>query len=233
MDKNRLWMLGSVLVMAAVLVLGVLLGIQPQLAAVTAADDARTSVEASNAGQAAVLAKLKSDFEGIGKLKADLVPLQASVPTGTEMPAFVNQLNSLAGTAQVTFTGMTVANAQPYTPMLPPVAPVAAGAATTPAPTPPPGAVAPLAASTAGVPPVTSPLITTGNFASMALQISVTGSYGNVLTFVNGLQTGKRLLLVSGLTTAPADTPGIVKATISGLVYVLVPPATNTPTAAK
>ncbi len=233
MNKNRLWVIASVLVMVLVLVLGVVVGIQPQLAATAAANEQRASVEASNAGQAAVLAQLKKDYAGIDKLKEELAPLSDSVPQGTEMPAFVNQLDALAGASQVTLTGITVADAVPYAPVAAPaVAPVVTGGAT-PAPTPTPAPAPSATAPAAGVPPVTNPQITAENFASLAVSISVSGSYGNALNFVNGLQTGKRLFLVSGLSTTQGDTPGIVTATITGLVYVLVPPVTAAPAAAR
>ncbi|TFC13981.1 hypothetical protein E3O19_11625 [Cryobacterium algoritolerans] len=232
MNKNRLWMIASVLVMVLVLLLGVVLGVQPQLASAAAADEQRASVEASNAGQATVLAQLKKDFAGIDKLKTELAPLSDSVPRGTEMPAFVNQLDALSGASQVTLTGITVADAVPYAPVAAPVvaAPAAKeGEAATPTPS--------AAPSTAGVPPVTNSSITAENFASLALTVTVSGSYGNALNFVNGLQTGKRLFLVSGLSTSKDAVAGrgadTVVATITGLVYVLVPPATAAASAAK
>lgn len=226
MDKNRLWMIGSVLVMAVVLVGGALLGLQPQLAAAAAANEQRISVEASNAGQAAVLAQLKKDFEGIDALKAELAPLSASVPSGTRMPAFVKQLDALAGMTQVTLDGFTVSEATPYAPVEAPAATVADPAAAAAAP-PTDAAAVP----TAGVPPVRNEQITADNFASMAVTVTVSGSYGNALNFVNGLQNGERLFLVSGLTTTSQDAGeeesngGNVSAVITGLVYVLVPPA--------
>lgn len=221
MDKNRLWTIGCILVMVAVLVGGIFLGVQPQLAAAAAANQQRESVEASNAGQAAVLEQLKTDFDGIDVLKAELEPLSASVPSGTRMPALVNQIHALAGATQVTLDGLTVSDATPYTPVEAP----AAESESEPPAEPTPATAAP----TAGVPPVTSPLITAANFASLAVTVTVTGSYGNALNFVNGLQTGDRLFLVTGLTTtaeAPAEgeeSTGEVTAAISGLVYVLVP----------
>ena len=231
MDKNRLWMIGSVLVMVLVLVLGVVVGIMPQLAAKATADTERASVETSNAGQSQVLAQLKKDFEGIEALKDELAPLSASVPSGTEMPAFVNQLDALAIETQVTLTGITVADAVPYAPVAAPVeAEVVAESGSTPTPTPSPSEAA--IEPGAGVPPVTNSQITGDNFASLAVTVSVKGSYGNALRFVNGLQTGKRLFLVSGLTTTletadeGAASTGDVTATVVGLVYVLVPAAT-------
>lgn len=232
MDKNRIWVIGSVVVMVAVLVMGVLLGIQPQLAAVATANDARVAVEASNTGQASVLAQLKTDFAGIDALKANLVPLTTSVPSGTKIPDFVSQLDALAGATSVTLAGMTVADAMPY-------APPAALAAT--------GTPDAAAGASAGGPASTSPLtnaqITATTFASLAVTITITGSYAHALDFVSGLQSGQRLYLVTGLTTTALDAPapssgtvaavttktvatGEVTATITGLVYVLIPRAT-------
>ncbi|TFC91824.1 MULTISPECIES: hypothetical protein [Cryobacterium] len=225
MNKNRLWTISSVLVMVLVLMLGVLLGIQPQLAATSAANDQRISVQASNAGQAAVLVQLKEDFAGIDKLKADLAPLSDSVPNGTDIPAFVNQLDALASASQVTLTGITVADAVPYAPV---VAPVEAATETTQDATPEPTTSA-APAPTAGVPPVTNPQITVDNFASLAVSITVSGSYANALNFVSGLQTGSRLFLVSGISTSKEAESVDVTATITGLVYVLVPPASAAP----
>ena len=246
MDKNRLWVVGSVLVMAAILALGFVLGIQPQLAAASAANLDRATVEATNAEQSAVLAQLKEDFAGLEAVRAELAPLALSVPSGTEMPAFVTQLSELAAQSEVTLTAITVADALAYAPVVAPV--VADPAAEVPAegedtasePVPAEAAAAPIA--TAGVPPVTDPRITASSFASLAVQITIKGDYNRVLVFVNGLQTGTRLVLVSGLSTveadpsagappadpdaaAPAAVAGLVDATISGLVYVLIPEA--------
>jgi Tfp pilus assembly protein PilO len=234
-DKNRLWVVASVLAMSAILALGFILGIQPQLAAAAAANTERASVEATNSAQAAVLGQLKKDFAGIDKVRAELAPLNLSVPAGTEMPAFVNQLSELAGQSQVKLTGITVSEAQAYAPVVAPVAAVPAAAApaadanATAQPTPTPTVVA-----TAGVPPVVDARITSTNFASMGVQVQVKGDYGRVLDFVSGLQAGSRLFLVSGVSTVAATgspdgakpiSGGTVDATITGLVYVLVPPA--------
>ena len=237
MDKNKIWLIGSVLAMVLILALGGLLVVQPQLAAAAVADVDKTAVEASNAGQAAVLDQLRQDFAGIDVLRAELAPLNESVPSGTEMPAFVNQLDALASASQVTLTEISVADAVPYAPVVAPVAaaPTAESGATTsasPSPSPTPSAVA--IAPTAGVPPVTSAEITAANFASLEVTVKVSGSYGNALNFVDGLQTGKRLFLVTGYSTAAVtgadgQTSTDVAATVTGLVYVLVPPTPAVP----
>lgn len=238
MDRNRLWVIGSVLVMCAILALGFVLGIQPQLQAAAAAQSERATVEATNAQHATVLAQLKEDFAGIDDVRAALVPLNLSVPSGTEMPAFVNQLSELAAQSQVTLTAIRVEDAQAYAPVVAPTvadpvatAPAADAGTTAESATAEPAAAAPVA--TAGVPPFVDSRITAANFASLGVQLQVTGDYNRVLDFVSGLQSGTRLFLVSNLgTTAAAGSTGApvadgtVDATISGLVYVLVPTTT-------
>jgi Tfp pilus assembly protein PilO len=245
-DKNRLWIIGSVLVMVVVVALGWVVGIQPQLAATAIANDQRVSVEQANAAQQASLDKLKEDFKGIDKLNQELAALSKSVPSGTDVPDYVDQLDALASANHVTLKGLTVADAEAYTPVAL-VAPAAAAvpaapagsAAPTPAPTP---TTAPAPVAAPGAPPVTNAKITAANFASLSVQITISGTYSDVLRFVNGLQTGTRLFLVSGVSTtaakgssaavdskAPAPGPArdrIVDGAISGLIYSIVTPTT-------
>ena len=240
MDKNRLWVIGSVLVMVAILALGYVLGIQPQLKSASAARTERLTVVATNAEQALVLAQLKKDFAGIDLVRNELAPLALSVPRGTEMPAFIDQLSALAGRSQVTLSTIGVSEPVAYASVAPPVAEAPVADASPADGVAADAAVADLVAAapvaTAGVPPVVNSSITAANFASLSVQISIKGDYSRVLDFVNGLQTGSRLFLVSGLTTsvvaaegaaegvAPVAS-GTVDATITGLVYVLVPDA--------
>lgn len=227
MDKNRIWLIGSVLLMAAVVAGGWFLAVQPQLAAAQAANDQRASVEALNATHEAALIKLEKDFANIGALKKELAPLDASIPTDTELPAFLKQLDDLTGQTQVRLDSVTMSDPQPYTPVIPVEAPAVEGADA--AATQPEGEVAP-AAPEAGAPPVTNSLITAANFAAISVQIKVTGGYDSVLAFVSGLQSGTRLYMATGLTTsAETDTPGFVSATVSGLIYVLVPSNATAP----
>jgi Tfp pilus assembly protein PilO len=243
-DKNRLWIIGSVLVMVIVVALGWVVGIQPQLAATALADDQRVSVEQTNAGHQIALNKLREDFKGIDKLNQELASLSKSIPSGTNVPDYVDQLDALARANHVTLKGLTVADAQAYTPV-PPVAPAVpaapAGSSAAAAASTPTAAPAPIAAP--GSPPVTNANVTAQNFASLSVQITISGTYSDVLRFVNGLQTGTRLFLVSGLSTkaaessAPVDskvpTPAaapahdrIVDGAISGLIYSIVTPTT-------
>lgn len=198
MERNRVWMVGSALAAVVAMLAGWFLGIEPQLASASAADTSRAAVEVTNATHAAVLAQLVEDSRDRKQLTADFETLSASVPDGTAIPDFVNQLDALGETSGVTVTGLTVADAQPYTP----------------------------AAATPAAPEATpSALITPQSLAALEVKIAVNGDYGRVLQFVDGLQSGARLFLVTGITTqVDTEQLGLVGASITGLVYVLVPP---------
>lgn len=224
MDKNRMWVIGSVLAMVAVLFLGWVAGIQPQLAAAGIANAERATVEQTNVVQAAALAKLTEDFASLDSLKASLAPLADSVPSGTEAPAFLSQMDALAVAHGVTLVGITMADPMAYTPIVPPATVPTGGTdaeAEVTSEVQTDAAAAPEAA-VAGAPPVTNSQITSTNFASLAVNVEVSGSYANVLNFVSAVQSGTRLFMVTGLKTAATDAPGEVTATISGFIYALV-----------
>jgi Tfp pilus assembly protein PilO len=227
MDKNRLWLIGLVAVMVAVVAMGWLLGIQPQLSAASAADAQRATVQAQNAQNEAVLAKLKKDYSSIDELKKQLVSLRQSVPASADMSAFVTELDTLAGVHQVTVKSISVSDAMPYTAPAAPVAAPSASASPSATPTPAPTAAAPAAPVAPTAPPaVTNPKITAANFIAVPIQLSISGPYSNVLDFVNGLQMGPRLFLVTTFsTTSSSDTTaaaGSVDSSVGGFVYVVL-----------
>lgn len=254
-DRNRLWILGAVVVMVAVVAGGWFLGIQPQLDAGSAANQTQQTVEAQNAQSAATLVALKKDYQGIGALKKQLAQLQQSVPSTAAMSDFVTELDQLGGAHGVSVTSISVSDALPYVPPAP--AAGAAGSASapsgsaagsgsksTPTPAPSPTATAtpaPSAAPASGAASATgtvasAPGITATNFAAIPVQLALTGSYDKVLDFVHGLQNGPRLFLVTAISTsaasaasgAAAPPPGAVDAKVGGLVYVLLPAAAGT-----
>lgn len=227
MNHSKLWLIGSVLVTSVIVVLGWLLGIAPQLDSMNAANASRAAVQATNAGHVALLARLKHDFANLDALTTTADALAESVPSGSAMPALVDQLDAEALAAGLTLTGMTVTEAVAYAPIVPVAAmvPAATDAAATDA-APAPAVVPAVAPAALAALPATSAVATevsAANFAAFPLQVTVTGSYAEVLDFVSRLQSGSRLFLVSGLDTARAPgLPGLVNATVSGLVYSLV-----------
>lgn len=224
MDKNRLWIIASVLVMALVLAGGWFLGVQPQLAAIADAESQTASVQQTNDTYAQTLARLKKDSEDLPALKAKLASLAASVPEGSAIPAFIDQLNALYAATNVVCVDQAFSDAVAYTPVVPPAptatATAAPGAAATPTPTPTPTAAA-------GAPPVVNSLITGSNFAARPVTVTVRGQYGDILNFVNGLQSGARLFLVTSFSTAAtsdaAAPAGSLDAKVSGYVFSLTP----------
>ncbi|TFD55425.1 hypothetical protein E3T55_01040 [Cryobacterium frigoriphilum] len=190
-DKSRLWMAGAAFAALVAMLAGWFLGIEPALAAASSADTSRATVLVTNTTHAAVLAQLVEDSRDKNRLSAEFATMTASIPDGTGIPDFVNQIDALADANAVTIAGISVADAQSYTP----------------------GAT------------VVDALITAQSLAALKVSISVDGDYEKVLQFVDGLQTGARLFLVTGITTqVDSEFTEQVDAEITGLVYVLVPP---------
>jgi len=246
MDRNRIWVVGSVVAMVAVIVLGWFLGISPQLDAMTAANASREQVESQNAIYAQKLASLRKEFDNIGALRTELAGLREAVPSEAGIPAFVGQLDAISKKNDVRLTDISVSDGKPYTPPTPAApAPVATGTpAASPEPTPPTAAPAAAPPSTPASP--AGSLITADNFVAIPVSVTVHGAYSHVLDFIEGLQKGPRLVLVTGFNTtgepsagAPdgkAAAGGNVTASISAYVYVLLnakttpAPVAGTPT---
>lgn len=244
MEKNRLVIIGLVLVMVVAGVGGWVLGIQPELQAVAGADQDRANVATQNIASAAALLKLQKDYTNIDAIKKQRDALRAAVPDGTDVPAFVDELDGLAGKARVAIKSLTVSDAQSYQPPVPVAAPAAgSGSTVTPAPiaspTPSPSPVARTEPGAGAM--VSDPKITPANFSAIPIQVGITGSYDNVLAFIAGLQSGARAFLVTTISSKasaqsgadPAAPPrGAVDATVGGFVYVLLgagatPPVTK------
>lgn len=178
MRNNRLWVYGAILVMIGIIAGGWLIGVAPQLAVTASTNSEHTNVMAANARDEILLAKLKLDYQNIDALKNQLSTLQASVPTSADIPSVVTELNTLANARGLTLKSITVSDAKPYTPTTPGVAQTGGKSAKA---------------------PQTNPKITSANFVVIPMQITVNGDYSKVLDFVNDVQLGRRLFLVSTL----------------------------------
>lgn len=211
MNKNKLWVIGAILIIVVIIAGGWIIGIQPQLSDIANANQKRESVQLQNATNQVLLIKLKKDYKSIDSLKQQLNLLRAAVPSSAEISTFVTELNNLAGSHQVTVKSISVSDAKPYAPSV----------------------------SSSGTGPAvstTSPKITGANFVLIPVQMSVSGPYSKVLDFVHQVQIGSRLFFVSTLSSngstdtkgavnakrTSATTPERVDATIGGLVYVLL-----------
>lgn len=221
-SSNRLWTIGAVTVMIIVLVAGWFLVAQPFVLAAAAADEERAGIEAQNTAQQAEIARLTEEDKDISTIQAQYKELLASIPSSSDTAAFIDGLNGLASSSGLQVTGITVSDSMSYT------VPASAAAAATPTDTATPdpeSTQAPAPAIPTGSVAATSPLITPENFVGIKVGVDLKGGYQQVLSFVQGLQSGKRLVLVTGFTsTSNADNPGVVSAHIDGLIYVLKQP---------
>lgn len=228
MDSNRIKMIAAVLSGVAVLALGFLLGVQPQLSAASAAADQRSVIETQNEGLRATLAQLVAENGQLSTLAADRDTRRASVPDAAEMPELIRQLDDMAGAAGVPVTSFTTADAVSYEMPASAAAP-AADAATTDGAEPAEGADASAAAPAEAAGPTapttfTDPAVTAANFSTIAVTVDIQGSYDQALDFVDRLQKGSRLFLVTTITSAEGDegaTAGAQTWTVGGLVFVL------------
>ncbi|MCU1579252.1 MAG: hypothetical protein JWP19_1456 [Rhodoglobus sp.] len=231
-QNNRIWMIGTITVMLVIVVAGWFLGAQPFIAAAAAADQQTADVTAQNAAQTAEIAQLTTEMKQLPQLEKDYKTLQASIPATSNTADFIKGLDALATAAGVQIVGFTVGDPLAYT--IPASAAVAAPAAS-PAPSATPTPAPPVVVSTAPA-VATNPLITPDNFVGIQVVIDVAGPNANVLNFLNGLQSGTRLYLVTAITStrdvalavgtnpdgqAVAADPNAVTTHVTGYIYVI------------
>ncbi|QAY73133.1 hypothetical protein ET445_07015 [Agromyces protaetiae] len=240
MAQNRLWVVGSVAAMIVIALLAWFIGIQPQLSSIASINAERQTVDAQNAAQQAVLDQLERDKKDEKQLRAEYDLASRSVPAGTGVPRYIDQLNALAAQTGVTLTRITVSDAAAFEVAAPAEsAPIedentadASGDASSD------GSAETAADVSGSAQPVGLGPLTPANFAYLGIGIEIEGEYANVLAFVHGLQTGERLMLVNAVeaSSVQAETqvnedgveipveagPQKYSASISGLIYSLV-----------
>jgi Tfp pilus assembly protein PilO len=218
MTRHRALSLGGIFLTFVIIGGGWFLGIAPQLAIQSKAQGDRANVLALNAKNQTLLNALKADYQNIDSLTNQLDLLRNSVPSSANISAFISELNSIAMSYNVTIKSIVVNDAKPYSLSLP-------------------------VPATNGLknpsPPVSNTRITSSNFDVIPVQITFTGNYASVLDFVNGIQSGQRLVLISTLSSAgsmetkdaptsptapvhPKSSSVKVDASIGGYIYVLI-----------
>ncbi|WP_150307842.1 hypothetical protein [Planctomonas psychrotolerans] len=242
MSITKVWGIGALILVAVVTTLGWLLGIAPQLENARLARASLVETQTVNAVQERALAEIKEQYEGIDGLRRELADLQEAVPGEAHLAELFSQLNSLATSRGVAFTSFTAGEAQAYAPqavaagVVPPVdggaveggGTVEGGSAEGAEPAA--AAVAPEIVLTApdGTPappvPVVSPLVTASNFVAITVTMEVSGGESNVLSFLEGVQSTDRLVLLSDFSTSRGGTSEYT-ARMTGIIYVLVDPS--------
>jgi Tfp pilus assembly protein PilO len=116
MKDNRIWIVGTALVVVVVVALGWLLGISPKVTEIAASDAATKAVEAENAQHKAELAALKKQAADRATLEAELASLELSVPPLTNIQEFLLQLNQLASANDTSITVLNTGTPSLYVP---------------------------------------------------------------------------------------------------------------------
>lgn len=232
MNSNRIWALGSLVIIVAVLAGGYFLGVSPKLAAAAAADASREEIDQQNASYEQELAQLKTEYADIDARRADLASARVSVPSEAEDAEFVGELHALQESSGATVKGFTVSDPKGYMPVVTeaPVAPAPEGEQTaeTAADTSTPDSTitadtTPAAVSTPAVPG--AELMTPETFVAIPYSISISGTLEQTEAYVAQLQSATRLFLVTKLTFAYDETAGAFNASIEGYTWVYRPGA--------
>lgn len=224
MNRDRLWGLTWIVAVAAVVLLGTLLGIVPKVEEASAASRELTTVEAQNLEHEVALATLKDEFAHLDDLRDDLEELQLGIPLAADIPAFVAQLDTIATTYQVTLDQISISDGTGFVPIEPVVVAEedadAADAAATDAP------AADAANSTAAL--TMGARLSPENYISVPISIEASGTSATVLDFLSGLQYGDRIVAISSFSTDSAEAADTVTVSISAEIYVLVDPFATT-----
>ncbi len=198
MSGARLWTMGSVLVIIALVAGTWFIGISPLLAAAALSNDERANVEQQNLIHEATIVGLQQQFDDIDRLRVELDEMQAAIPEALDLPDLINELNRRSANAGVTVMSLTLGAATPYLPV----------AGTDQAD---PQFAAAVAA------------LTPENLLVVPMDLAITGDYGDVMAFVSSIQGGERLVLVHdlALVTGAMASDSVAEYTLSGQLFVL------------
>ena len=198
MKGNRLWFLGTVAIIAIVVVLGWFLGISPKLAEGDLAQAQIADVNAQNAVQQAMLAQLKGQYDNLDQLRLDLAEIRKEIPSIQPADDFIDWVNSAATTATVAVTKITIGEAGLYA-----VPTAIEGAPTTTEDVTPSGPAAP------------------DGVYTIPVSIEVTGSAANVINFSKLMQLGTRLFVSPSFSFTPEKSAGLLQ----GFLYLVDDPS--------
>ncbi|THG30432.1 hypothetical protein E6C70_15490 [Glaciibacter flavus] len=234
-SRDRLWVIGAILIAAVIVAGGYFLGISPQLAAASVADSDLDGVQLQNAKLEGELKSLASDKKQIAQLQATAAGVAGALPAVADYATFIRSVDATAAAAGVTVIGFESKDPVPYAPPAVAAAPAPAAGAesagSTPAPTATP---APAATPAAPVAPASAALYTSGSVTSsnlLTLPVTIKAQADNsdkLFAFLHGLQFGARQLSVTTVDRAEDNTIAI-----DGFIYVLLPASgATTPPAA-
>jgi Tfp pilus assembly protein PilO len=214
MTSNRIWQLGATIVCIGIIALGWLLGVSPKLTELSAAKAETESVDQQNLATEAEIVQLKTEFENLDAVADQLATLRASLPASADYARFLSELNTIAGDNDATLSGFS------------PATPVVLTDEGTPADA---AAVDPTTEDAAADPAAEAAALADGTLVAIPTTLSATGTFRDLLDFVEDLQYGERLYLVSGLTFAEDSTTDDYTVTVTGNIYVEIDSSVTEP----
>ncbi|MGT2425932.1 hypothetical protein [Amnibacterium kyonggiense] len=220
MNPSRLWLLGAVAAIAAILAAAIGLGVQPALASAAAADASTAQAEQATAASGLRLAHLAKAAAKQSDLETQNSLYGSAVTSSLRMNTFSRQVRNTAALDGVQVTALSVSNPLVYVPVV--AAPVAAAATPSASASPAPAAAAPAtAADSSGVFGKTDPLITGADFTVIPVTLTVSGGEAASIAFAQDLQHMSRLFAVDTVTYAKGNQGTPPATTISGNIYAL------------
>lgn len=183
MNANRIFGLVTVLIVAAVLVLGWILGVSPLLTRAATADEERVAVEQTNQQETAKLTQMKAQFDRLDEIEVELAKLRISMPAESDTDFTYRLLSQIQSASGATVNSIQTGEALPYG--------VATGTAV------------------AAVP--SEPQVATPS-ALYTIPVTITFDKvpaSNVMTFASLMQNGPRLFLVTSITGDGEDSSTI------------------------
>ena len=196
MVTNRLWIIGTVVLIALMLLGTYLLAVAP-LIATTGANSAETAaVQTQNAAHEQTLKDLKEKFENIGSLREKLKEVQEAVPPAPAQSPFIDEVGDIATGNGVLVEKIVFSDPIVYVP----------GDSTDPE----------VQAAAAG--------LGSGNFLVIPVDMNVVGPLFSAMDFLRDLQHANRLYLAYDVTFEGAGddrSVDLARLTIKGQIFVL------------
>lgn len=215
-----------------------LLGVSPQLDAAAASERQVADAKAQAAELQAQVVQLAADKAKMPRYAAELDLLKKSVPATANTAALLRALGEMASSTGVTLTTFDPGDVMAYKPPgtdTSTAVPPQSGSATSASPTPdasPTSSASP--SSTVGPGEYTDASVTAANFELIPLTIGVTGSPEAVLSFLDALRDGDRLVAVTGVTEATNEKTSGKDLIVTGSAFAYTgPPAAATTAAAN
>jgi Tfp pilus assembly protein PilO len=209
MTKMRQWSILTVVAVIIVFAAGWFLLVKPQNSKASDLRSQALTQEQQNAVLQSQIATLQSEEKSLPEQQAELRKFSTQVPENAAEPTIIRQLSAAAAGAGVDLVSMT-----PGTP-----AAVVSPTVTEPAPTDPTAATGTtsLTGATAA-----------GGLTQLPISIGITGTFPNVESFFQSLETLPRALLVSSWSLCPTGPSAAAASSSSGTGASCTPPSVPT-----